>query len=130
MSTIGAAVRDIMLTYTPLYGMVGEKIYPMKVAQNVVYPALSYQTVSTVPAECLGDTSKLDEVRIQISVFSRFYDQAFDIDQAVRGALDQYRGELKGYKLYISYVGSRDLYEEDAQIFHRSTDYKVIAHYL
>jgi hypothetical protein len=129
MVTIGDAIRDILLSDSVVTALVSDKISPLKVAQTDTYPAIVYVTVSTVPTECWGDKSKLDQIRIQMSAFSKFYEQAFEIDQAVRNVLDQFDGEKQGYELYISYQGSRDLFDETGKVYHRAADYKIIARY-
>ena len=103
----------------------GNRVYPMVLPQNVVYPAATYQRISaTRPSAFVRDAGVVEAV-IQVDVYaSRHMGYgAFDtVAQAVRSAIQRQRGGLV-MDTYID--GERDSYEDDTDLYRKSFDVRA-----
>lgn len=128
---IEQAFRGLLAANTGLTALVGSKIYPLVVPQGIPYPALVYLLVSKVPNNeaCQGEGSSENpqQVRMQVSVYAERYEQIVAIDEAVRGAIDHFKGTLGNTQISsLRFLSARDLYEQQALVFHRAIDYRII----
>ncbi|HLE52700.1 MAG TPA: DUF3168 domain-containing protein [Anaerolineales bacterium] len=65
----------------------GAKVYPLRAPEDTPYPFIVYQFISTLPIRAHGE-SVMDRVRLQVSVWSKSYDQCVTITQNVKAALN------------------------------------------
>lgn len=77
--------------------LVGNRIYPGVLTQNVVYPAIAYRLVQRENLPVMEDPGASDLIRSQFRIFSTAhgpdrYEEAKAIDAAVYAALQGYRG--------------------------------------
>ena len=89
---IGKAIYDILSNDAPVSGVVGTKIYPLRISQNVSSPAISYTTYSNNATDTKSGVSELDQVMFQVSSFDKSYEVAADLNEKVRTALDRKSG--------------------------------------
>lgn len=68
--------------------LVGTRIYPEIMPQDVTYPAISYQRISTVRLNMLSGVDDFTQVRIQIDCWDDNYSDVKTLALAVRDALD------------------------------------------
>ena len=117
------AFRTILINNTNVTEFVGTRIHP-QVAKTIQYPLIVLQQVSTTPTQVLHETSGMDRVRMQVSIYSENYMQATQIAKTVRIAVDDYSGEIAGFKINrIAFETERDVYETDLEVHHIATDY-------
>lgn len=67
--------------------LAGSRIYPLRIPQRAVLPAVVYQKIGVTPINSLDGDSGLDIVRLQVSCWAQTYAQAADLASAVRQAL-------------------------------------------
>ena len=89
---VGKAIYDILSNDAPVSGVVGTKIYPLRISQNVSSPAISYTTYSNNATDTKSGVSELDQVMFQVSSFDKSYEVAADLNEKVRTALDRKSG--------------------------------------
>lgn len=100
----------------------GGRIYPLKLPQDVRYPAVVHQRLTTRRYQAFGKTLRLREPRIQVDVYSHQSDgyAAFEaVFRAVETALDLFNGGA----VDVTYIeDERDDYEENTELFRKSFD--------
>lgn len=89
---VGKAIYDILTNDAPVSGVVGTKIYPLRISQNVSSPAISYTTYSNNATDTKSGVSELDQIMFQVSSFDKSYEVAADLNEKVRTALDRKSG--------------------------------------
>jgi len=125
--TLGEAVRTLLVADSAVLALVGQRITPLVLPQTEVLPAVTYQEISTAPYNQLGGRSKASQVRLQVNVFAKSYQEAFNISKAILDVLESYSGVSAALQInYISYAGKRDLYEEDSRLYHIASDYSIL----
>ena len=100
----------------------GGRIYPLKLPQNVAYPAVVYQRLSTTRHPAFGRDATAVEPVIQVDVYghqSAGYAAFHTVADAVRSALQRYSG---GDILDTYIDAERDDYEENTELFRKSFD--------
>lgn len=71
-----------------------------------------------------GSTTKF--LRYQISVFSKTKAEGISISDSIIGILDFFSGHVAGYYIEsIRQVDENDLYEDDADVYHRVLDLEI-----
>ena len=103
----------------------GGRVYPMVLPQNVVYPAATFQRITTTRYYSFGRGPRMVEPTIQVDVYGRaaLGQQAFD---AVTGTVLSARGtdnEIADDGTFID--NDRDDYEDDTELLRKSIDARV-----
>lgn len=124
--TLEQALTNHLKTDTDVAAALATRIYPITLPQSVDLPAASYQLISTVPAYG-HDGAGPEGVRMQIDVYGLTHLSARTITDAVRDALEGFRGIMGGvYGVPIGGVfiaGQTDFYEDAARVYRISTDF-------
>lgn len=76
----------------------GLKLYPILVPQNATLPAISYQVIRDDQVLYHGSQSNFYKAQIQLSVVCANYEQAVNLRNVLRNALDGYTGNMAGIK--------------------------------
>ena len=116
------AEADIYAALSTGVTALGSRIYPLKLPQNVAYPAVVYQRISTIRRSAFGGDATAAEPVIQVDVYgheSAGYGAFWDTADAVRVALQRYRG---GGILDTFIDAERDDFEENTKLFRKSFD--------
>lgn len=105
----------------------GERLYPMgKRPQESPLPAVTYQVVAG-PTSHYSHGGPMDhEVSFQFDCWAEDADDAMDLAEELRLALDGYRGEWSGYRIgsvFLSVV--LDDYETTTGLFRRTRQAEV-----
>lgn len=74
--------------------LVSGRIYPQTLPQNVVLPAIVYSQISSVRGSSHSGTSGFASCRFQVDIWATTYYQASTVANAVRTALDNYKGVM------------------------------------
>ena len=91
---------------------VGTKIYPDITPQNVQYPFVVYTIVNSLPVDFKDGQSNLEEITLQIDVYTQSYDDTQDLSNLIRNRLDRFTGTAEGIDVQtIKYMSS------DSQVF-------------
>jgi len=99
------------------------RVYPLRMPQNCVKPALVYQVISDVDhapmsgwCEVQGATSS--KKRMQVSVFAEHYSEQKSIEQSVKTALKTFGNKVKEIRNY-------DLFEDETELYHGVIEFKI-----
>ena len=72
-------------------GLVSGRIYPELMPDDVTYPAISYQRISTVRRQFLTGVDDFTQVRIQVDCWDSSYSGVKTLAAAVKSAIDGVR---------------------------------------
>ncbi len=92
----GKAAYGILSTNSNVTTLVGTRIFPEIAEQEAATPFIVYQLQSVDPDDTHDGPSELDEVRFEFICYADTYDQAADVGEKVRGALDRVSGTYNG----------------------------------
>lgn len=114
----------------------GYKIYPLTIPQAAALPAVRITEIVVEPSDTKTGASTLDAIRVQIDSYAMSMLTAQQLDEAVRGAIDRYRGSVTvagtGGATYfvdgIRFETRNQTMETEKDIFRISTDYQVRIH--
>lgn len=119
--------RTFLISDTALGGLIGSRVHPLMLPQAPTVPALTYQTVSTLPMHTLQQASALQRIRMQIDVWAKTYLDVETVATALNTCLDGFRGVMGGSPgLHVQgafRAMERDWYDEAPQLYRRTIDY-------
>lgn len=119
---IGTLVQDLLEENAAVSALVGSKIYPSLIPQKTLFPAIAYQVVSDIPVNSFdGYTSGLRSARVQVDSYSKSYDQAQDIADAVAAVL----GSAGDTTFSAVQLMRRDLYEDSTSLHRVTQDFSI-----
>lgn len=113
---------------TGLAALVSNRIYPMRLKQDTVLPAITYQRISTPRETSHDQTAKgLSSPRFQIGIYANRQMEVLEIADALRDCLQGYRGEWSGIRIdAVLIVGEMDMEgAEEIGIYNRMVDYRI-----
>jgi hypothetical protein len=123
-----ASLITYLLAQTAITSIVSTKIKYMQLDENTTLPAIIINRISGTPIERQEAKSKECSTRYQIDTFATSYNQALDISNKIRLALDGYSGTMSGTRVSaIRLLDETDDFEpelnnirviQDFQIFH------------
>ena len=109
---IGKLIYSRLSTDGSITAYVGSKIYPDITPQNVQYPFVVYTIVNSLPVDFKDGQSNLEEITLQIDVYTQSYDDTQDLANLIRNRLDRFTGTVEGIDVQtIKYMSS------DSQVF-------------
>jgi len=122
--SIEVTLRNMLLANTDLSNKVGGKrVYILKLPQNPTYPAIVYFKVSNPRHHDLD----VAYPRFQFSVFAKTFKEAKEVADLIRFVLQREKGVSGGIPIIQGvYLNETDLYENDTQLYHIASDYKII----
>lgn len=136
--SIATELRTFLLEDTTLAGLVGQRLYPNVLPQAPTFPAMTFTWVSGTRFHHLGGSAGIAGPRVQFDCWAATYLEAEALFEALRLALDGFRGEIGGSPPTrriqgVVSAGDRDLYEEGAEsgsgsgagIYRRSADFMI-----
>ena len=109
---IGKLIYGRLSTSTNITAIVGTNIYPDITPQNVDYPFVVYTITNSLPVDYKDGQSNLEEITLQIDVYTQSYDDTQDLANLIRNRLDRFTGTAEGIDVQtIKYMSS------DSQVF-------------
>ncbi len=128
-TTIIASIRALLLADGPTYSLVGTRVYPNELPQNVEMPAIVIVVVSGVPETSFtGHTSTtLKAGRLQIDCYARAIGStgAYARARALAGCVEEVVGNLSEPDLSANLESDRDLYDNVTQFHRVSMDFTI-----
>ena len=106
-------------TVNGLSTFIGTRIYPMKMPQPPTYPSIVYTRINTRAENSIGGYTSLQQVYIQIDIYSTGYAQSKSISTALHVAM----GSATGYKALLD--DDREFYEDELGVYRVSQDYSI-----
>jgi hypothetical protein len=122
---IGKLIYSRLSTDGAILAYVGSKIYPDIVPQNVQYPFVVYTITNSTPVDYKDGQSNLEEIEIQIDVYTQNYDDTQDLSNLIRNRLDRFVGTVEGVEVQsIKYTASdSQVYNAELSVYWMSVDF-------
>lgn len=83
---IDADLRSWVLARPEIAGKIGTRCYPMRLPQDAILPALTYQTIAGSESITHSGGANLGRKRIQFDCWAVRYEDALALADAIRGA--------------------------------------------
>lgn len=122
---IGKLIYSRLSTDGAILAYVGSKVYPDIVPQNVQYPFVVYTITNSTPVDYKDGQSNLEEIEIQIDVYTQNYDDTQDLANLIRNRLDRFVGTVEGVEVQsIKYTASdSQVYNAELSVYWMSVDF-------
>ena len=103
-----------------------DRIYPLQIPSGTAFPNAVYQRVSTRRDATLGGPNGQSLARLQLDVYAKTHLQARAIADAVRVALDGFRGTQSGVVIQDAYLeNEHDLFDEQTGIYRIILEFQI-----
>lgn len=131
---IGPVIYEILRANSGVQALIGNfaagqwsvRVSPLRLAQTLAKPNVTYQLVGSDPSDTKSGASKLDQKRVYINCYDDEYGVAENVMEAVRTALDRYSGTVAGIKVQsIQYLDERDMYNEAGELAGKQMEFKI-----
>ena len=124
---IGKLIYNRLSTDGDILAYVGTKIYPDIVPQNVQYPFVVYTIVNSLPVDFKDGQSNLEEITLQVDVYTQNYDDTQILSNLIRNRLDRFVGTVEGVEVQtIKYVSSdSQVFNAELSVYWMSIDFMV-----
>ncbi len=129
MPKLEVALHDYLSADTGITALVGDRIYPSRLKEGSVIPAISWNRVSArriYTFDAFEDTDAWAQARIQINCWAYTPLEAMEIGEAVLLALSGYDGDMSGQLIGSSFADNEfDLYEATPKFHRRILDFII-----
>ncbi len=98
------ALYSLFRANAALIAITGDRIYPDKLPQKPVLPAIVFTNVGGSPVVQHSGVASLESTRFQIDAFARTSRDARLLIDAVRQAVESYRGSVGGHRIDTIHV--------------------------
>jgi NAD-dependent SIR2 family protein deacetylase len=124
---IGKLIYGRLSTASNITAIIGTNIYPDITPQNVDYPFIVYSIINSNPVDFKDGQSNLEEIDLQIDVYTQNYDTTQNLANLIRNRLDRFVGTVEGVEVQtIKYVSSdSQVYNADLNVYWMSIDFMI-----
>ena len=124
---IGKLIYNRLSTEGAILAYVGTKIYPDIVPQNVQYPFVVYTIVNSLPVDFKDGQSNLEEITLQIDVYTQSYDDTQDLSNLIRNRLDRFVGVVEDVEVQsIKYMSATSqVFNAELSVYWTSIDFRI-----
>ena len=122
---IGKLIYNRLSTDGDILTYVGTKIYPDIVPQNVQYPFVVYTIVNSLPVDFKDGQSNLEEITLQVDVYTQNYDDTQQLSNFIRNRLDRFVGTVEGVEVQsIKYMSATSqVFNAELSVYWMSIDF-------
>jgi hypothetical protein len=126
VSLIEEAIPARLEAVPAVTDLIGTRIYPTRAPEGVTRPFATFQRISSTRERAFGQNPGLAGPRFQITAWATTYGEAVTVANAIRQALERYRGTILGIVIQDVFVDTdQDLRDDEAQLYGKSTDFFV-----
>ena len=124
---IGKLIYNRLSTDGAILAYVGTKIYPDIVPQNVQYSFVVYTIVNSLPVDFKDGQSNLEEITLQIDVYTQSYDDTQDLSNLIRNRLDRFVGIVEDVEVQsIKYMSATSqVFNAELSVYWTSIDFRI-----
>ena len=129
MATMSDVINTRLLAVAAVTDLVGvgadARIYPVERQQGSANPSITYQRVTNPKESAMGADTGLTIPRFQVDCYADTYREVDDLAEAVRGALQRWKGTVLGVVVQqTQMLSSQDLSESGAEEKRISMDFQ------
>lgn len=129
MPILESALYDYLSTDVSVSALVDERIYPFRLPEGCVLPAIAWQRISSsriYTHDPFEDTAAFVRARVQFSCWAVTPLEAIQIGEAVLLALSGYSGDMSGQLIGASSAELElDEYEQQTKLYRRVVDFFI-----
>ena len=124
---IGKVIYGRLSTDEAITGVCGLNIFPDIAPQNVQYPCVVYTIINSTPVDFKDGQSNLEEINVQVDVYTNNYETTQTLANNVRNRLDRFTGTVNNVSVQtITYVSSdSQVYNADLNVYWMSIDFNA-----
>ena len=124
---IGKLIYARLSTSSNITAIISTNIYPDITPQNVDYPFIVYSIIDSNPVDFKDGQSNLEEIDLQIDVYTQNYDTTQNLSNLIRNRLDRFVGTLEGVEVQtIKYVRqSSQVFNAELSVYWVSIDFMI-----
>jgi len=124
---IGKLIYARLSTASNITAIISTNIYPDITPQNVDYPFIVYSIIDSSPVDFKDGQSNLEEIDLQIDVYTQNYDTTQNLSNLIRNRLDRFVGTLEGVEVQsIKYVRqSSQVFNAELSVYWLSIDFMI-----
>lgn len=111
--------KELYLLLTQSAAMSAVKVYPRRIPQDTVFPAIDYATPSSVPVH--SQSGFFRTMRMRFNVWGTNLDSMLDAYNALLGVLDGYNSGT----MSAQYVGDLDSDDPETGLFRKVVDFFI-----
>ena len=124
--SIASDLRTFLLADATLGGLIGTRLYPLKLPQDPTVPAMTFQWISGQRAHAADGAVGLASPRVQFDCWAETYLEVEAVFEALRKRLDGFRGTAGASRVQGAFFETeRDDYEDEARLYRRSADFFI-----
>jgi hypothetical protein len=129
MPKLETALYDYLTADGGITVLVGDRIYPNRLKEGAVIPAISWNRVSArriYTFDAFEDTDAWTQARIQVNCWAYTAEEAIEVGEAVLLALSGYDGDMSGQLIGSSFADNElDMYEAPTKFHRRILDFLI-----
>jgi hypothetical protein len=124
---IGKLIYARLSTASNITAIISTNIYPDITPQNVDYPFIVYSIIDSNPVDFKDGQSNLEEIDLQIDVYTQNYDTTQNLSNLIRNRLDRFVGTVDGVEVQtIKYVRqSSQVFNAELSVYWVSIDFMI-----
>ena len=123
-----SALQQFLITFPSVTAIVGTRVYPLTMPQNVTDPAITYQRVSERTIQSHQGASNFAYDRYRFTCWAKTFPAARQLARALKGAIIGYRGAMGArWTGSIRHDNELDGYDEQTKTFSVMSDF-IIGH--
>jgi len=124
---IGKLIYGRLSTASNITAIIGTNIYPDITPQNVDYPFIVYSIIDSNPVDFKDGQSNLEEIDLQIDVYTQNYDTTQNLANLIRNRLDRFVGTVESVEVQtIKYVRqSSQVFNAELSVYWVSIDFMI-----
>lgn len=122
----GKAIYSILSNHNSVTNIVSNRVYPVRAYNDAPFPYVVYTLISNDPVNEKHRVSTADIVSFQVSCFANNHEQAADLSEAVREALEKQSGTFNGIEVEdIAVISTNTGFDEDQDVHHIPLDFEL-----
>jgi hypothetical protein len=124
---IGKLIYGRLSSASNITAIISTNIYPDITPQNVDYPFIVYSIIDSNPVDYKDGQSNLEEIDLQIDVYTQNYDTTQNLANLIRNRLDRFVGTVEGVEVQsIKYVRqSSQVFNAELSVYWVSIDFMI-----
>jgi NAD-dependent SIR2 family protein deacetylase len=124
---IGKLIYGRLSTASNITAIISTNIYPDITPQNVDYPFIVYSIIDSNPVDFKDGQSNLEEIDLQIDVYTQNYDTTQNLANLIRNRLDRFVGTVESVEVQsIKYVRqSSQVFNAELSVYWVSIDFMI-----
>ena len=122
--SIQTAIYSRLINNATVGAAVGTKVFPVFAPAETAYPFIVFQIISQSPTLVKDGVSPLDEVSLQVDIYSHRHQECYNIAVAVRSSLDGWTSTAD--KIKVVFDNESDAPPDlGLEVFAKSQDYNI-----